>query len=88
MIIPKGVYDYLKQEYAGETGSKVLTEAMVNDYIRAYQVQMNQINAGLQMQGQRPQPQQGIQMQGQPVVQRQQPQGVMPGSRAKSPFEK
>jgi hypothetical protein len=86
MIIPKGVYDYLKQEYAGETGSKVLTEAMVNDYIRAYQVQMNQINAGLQMQGQRPQP--GMQMQGQPTVQRQQPQGVMPGSRAKSPFEK
>jgi hypothetical protein len=47
---------------------------------------MNQINAGLQMQGQRPQ--QGMQMQGQPSVQRQQPQGVMPGSRAKSPFEK
>ena len=48
MLIPKGVYDYLKQEFQGETGSKQLTEAMVNDLIRAYNVQMNQISMNLQ----------------------------------------
>ncbi len=44
MIIPRGVYDYLKNEYAGDPGTGSLTEARVLDYIRAYETQMRNIN--------------------------------------------